>query len=187
MEQQLNSVSKDGLENPSFEMSENEEGTPIANQLSNRGHRRISPDSTVNDKKVSLDLENDVQSSRDNSKDSGGVTESGWEDPVSKLIVGFRSGITSVLEKNKPLVKKITIFLLFLAYNGYIVTAIAYAVRNENPIAWCDGLGFLLIGTGIVYWSLFYYFILKGYFGTWIEKNIGKPLESVWNAVFSLW
>jgi len=159
------------------------EGRPVANnnELNHRrASSRIAPE-TLNEKKVSVEVEQEGLSAL-----SGKERQSrGGGDPISRVIVGVRSGLSSLISKNKTLVKRLCVFLLFAAYNAYLVTAIAYTIRHDLPIAWCDGLGFLIVCTAIVYWSLFYYFVLKGIFGKWIHQNVGKPLGSLWSRVFS--
>lgn len=106
---------------------------------------------------------------------------------LTRIIIGVRSGIYNLIVQNKGLAKLGGIFLIFLCYNGFLVTAVAYNVRHELSIAWCDGLGFLLVLTALLYWSLFYYVILKGYCGHWFENNLYKPLARVYNTVFAKW
>ena len=42
---------------------------------------------------------------------------------------------------------------------------------------WCDGIGFLIIITGIVYVGLFYSYFIKPFLGPKLEKAFKKPLS----------
>lgn len=46
-------------------------------------------------------------------------------------------------------------------YNAYIVYAIHYHVTGDKEIDWCDGLGFLIVLTLLVYLGLFYFHVVK--------------------------
>ena len=66
--------------------------------------------------------------------------------------------------KSVKLASKIGLLLLLsLAYNAYLVYAIYFHMSTGRAIDFCDGLGFLLVITGIIYISLFYFLIVKKY------------------------
>jgi pyrimidine nucleoside transport protein len=46
---------------------------------------------------------------------------------------------------------------------------------------WCNGVGFLIIVTGIVYWSLIYYHVLKRFFGKMFVRSIAEPIGKLWD------
>ncbi len=46
-------------------------------------------------------------------------------------------------------------------YNAYLVYAIHYHVSLGKELAWCDGLGFLIVLTLLVYLNLFYFHVVK--------------------------
>lgn len=68
---------------------------------------------------------------------------------------------------------------LFLLYNVYLGWCIYRAQDDIDAIEewqWCDGIGFLIIITSIVYLGLFYYIVFIPYFGKSFEKAISKPI-----------
>ncbi len=68
-------------------------------------------------------------------------------------------------------------FLLFLGYNVYLGFAIAHHLSlDKEDIGWCNGLGFLLITTAVVYISIGSKFIV-----TRIPIKVKRPLEDSWS------
>ena len=49
-------------------------------------------------------------------------------------------------------------------YNAYLIGSIYIAVTKQDYLEYCDGVGFLLIITIIVYIIMFYFWVLKTYF-----------------------
>ena len=106
---------------------------------------------------------------------------------LAKYIVKIRNGIIEYTNHHQKRFKIILIALGILLYNGYLITAINYTVSNNIPFGWCDGLGFLIILTGIVYWSCFYYLVLKRLLGRRIKKYIFKPLSQMRKSICRKW
>ena len=79
-----------------------------------------------------------------------------------------------------------TIFLVVVAvlYNAYFAATVWYAVHYGKPIDFCDGVGFHIVLTAFVYVCLFYFQIVKPYWGKAIYKSVMKPMgeryERVW-------
>ena len=74
--------------------------------------------------------------------------------------------------------RKVAIYLVLLAiYNAYLIYATCYQLSNDITIEWCDGLGFLIIITIVVYISLFYFLIVKRYLGNQILRIIGPIIR----------
>lgn len=106
--------------------------------------------------------------------------------PVTKFLELSRDKIIKLYSTNK-LVKYFIVFILFLLYNAYLVTAVAYHIRNETNFAWCEGIGFLIVCTVLTYIGITYYFVVKEYFGKWLEDNVLKPLKRTMQPIWSLW
>ena len=97
--------------------------------------------------------------------------------PCAKLgnfIESIHHFIGRFISNNKSKVKLFTIAVLFLLYNVYFVAAIVY--QKDKPIDWCDGVGFLIIVTSVVYVGLIYFQIVKRFFGRAIYKGFIKKL-----------
>ncbi|KZS13467.1 Solute carrier family 28 member 3 [Daphnia magna] len=68
------------------------------------------------------------------------------------------------------------IYIIFaILYNVYFVASVHYSIRNGIPMDWCDGVGFLIVLTGIIYLGLFYFQIVKKFWGKSINRAVMKP------------
>ncbi len=106
---------------------------------------------------------------------------------LARLIDGVRLSIYNLVVKNKIKVKYVSLAFVFLLYNAYFITAIAYNRRNAIRWDWCDGHGLLIILTAITYWSLFYFHILKRFYGKAIYRTVIQPTGEFGNKLFSKW
>jgi len=88
----------------------------------------------------------------------------------TRALVKCRSTLSSVYTKHKGLIWSIFKILLLLAYHVYFAYAIYYAVEHGDGIDFCDGVGFLIIITGLVYLG-----VLNSYVGK-LYRNVLKPL-----------
>jgi len=137
--------------------------------------------------RISLELEDDSNETtmRNRKKDEECIDSSDEEndpnfgsgDILSRSIEYGRNFIRKTIKNNKKVAKTFFILVILIAYNGYLAAAIRYAVKNDTGIDWCDGLGFLIIVTGITYWSFFYYYGVKRYLGKSIRNNCLLPLK----------
>ena len=66
------------------------------------------------------------------------------EDPSSSLACWRRSSVF----RHRRLILNLVAAVL---YNGYLIWAGIYHANNGLEILWCDGLGFVIICTAIVY------------------------------------
>ncbi|KAI9560233.1 hypothetical protein GHT06_014247 [Daphnia sinensis] len=68
------------------------------------------------------------------------------------------------------------IYIIFaILYNVYFVASVHYSIRNGIPMDWCDGVGFLIVLTGITYLGLFYFQIVKKFWGKSLNRAVMKP------------
>ncbi len=58
---------------------------------------------------------------------------------LSKVIEGTRSFLGKLLVKHATFVKNFVLLALFVGYNAYVGLAVAYSVRHNIYVAWCDG------------------------------------------------
>jgi hypothetical protein len=58
-----------------------------------------------------------------------------------------------------------------------------FYVADECNLAWCDGLGMLIIIVALVYFGLLYYFIIKKHCGTALYNNVLKPVHRYSNIL----
>ena len=70
--------------------------------------------------------------------------------------------------------------VIFVLYNWYLGYCLYLKKDNGGyeitEFEWCDGLGFLLIITGMVYLGLLYFLVLKPFAGPPINKAIVEPI-----------
>ena len=56
-----------------------------------------------------------------------------------------------------------------------------------DTIGWCDGLGFIIVLTGIVYLGLIYYKVFIPYLGKTFDMYVISPLSRVFGKIYSYW
>lgn len=142
----------------------------------------VDPDSSLRmRKKISVDMpeNNDAPAFKDLDYDPKSANI------FARAIEGIRNLIYNLVVKNKAVVKYAVLATIFILYNAYFITALAYNRRHEIDWDWCDGHGLLIILTALLYWGLFYYHILKRYFGKSIYNGIIKPLNNLGTKLFS--
>ncbi len=81
------------------------------------------------------------------------------------------------LSKNPRLTNILIAATLFALYNAYFIGCLIRHSDKGLEWEWCDGLGFLVIITAIVYVGLAYYLILVPLFGNFVNKNILGPIS----------
>ncbi|KAL6438681.1 hypothetical protein ACFW04_004589 [Cataglyphis niger] len=84
------------------------------------------------------------------------------------------NAIDAYLSKHRRIFKIFGLTILNLFIVAYIICAGVYwkSKLSENycDLEWCDGYGFLLILAGLIYLGLFYFLIVKRYFGKYIVQ-----------------
>ncbi|XP_012218267.1 uncharacterized transporter YutK [Linepithema humile] len=80
--------------------------------------------------------------------------------------------VNAYLSKHRRIFKTFALVILNLLIVAYVVYAGIYwkskFSENHCDLQWCDGYGLLLILVGLTYIGLFYFFIVKRYFGKYI-------------------
>ena len=84
------------------------------------------------------------------------------------------------LSKNPKVQNTIISVVIFVLYNWYLGYCIYLKKDNGGyeitEFEWCDGLGFLIIITALVYLGLLYFLVLKPYAGPPLNKAIAEPI-----------
>ena len=75
--------------------------------------------------------------------------------------------------------------LLFIAFNAYLIGAIVHTSQRGITVDFCDGVGFLIIITALVYTGMFYYYVVKPYFGKAIYRCALKPIGIMGGKLWS--
>lgn len=79
----------------------------------------------------------------------------------AELKTGGQTGSPDLARRVKRSLRILAIIVLVAAYNAYIAYAVHFHLKTERNMDWCGGLGFLIILTALVYFSLFYFHVLK--------------------------
>ncbi|XP_011876656.1 PREDICTED: solute carrier family 28 member 3-like isoform X2 [Vollenhovia emeryi] len=93
------------------------------------------------------------------------------------------NAINAYLSKHQRVFKIFGLIVLNLLIIVYLVFAGIYwknKQKNANcDFQWCEGFGFLLILTGLIYFGLFYFLIIKRYFGKYILQCCQPAINSL--------
>jgi pyrimidine nucleoside transport protein len=76
----------------------------------------------------------------------------------------FWKAIGDLVKNHWNVVRCLLLVTLVILYNAYLIGSIHFAVSKQDCLDYCDGVGFLLIITIIVYTIMFYFLVLKRYF-----------------------
>ena len=96
----------------------------------------------------------------------------------AELETGGGAGSQTLAGRVKRSLRILAVILLVAAYNAYIAYAVHFHLKTGRNMDWCGGLGFLIIVTGLVYFSLFYFHILKKVF-PWRKIKARLPLNAL--------
>ena len=69
----------------------------------------------------------------------------------AEILESAKEKIGRTTEASSATWSKVVWSLIFLGYNGYLVCAIYLANSRGAGVDWCDGVGFLIIVTGLSY------------------------------------
>ncbi|CAG7834095.1 unnamed protein product [Allacma fusca] len=104
-----------------------------------------------------------------------------------RIVVAIRSAIFQAVTTNKRIFNIGVMVLGALAFNAYFIGAIHYALTYKDRVDWCDGVGFLVIIVGVVYWSLFYYYFLKRFVWKKFRRGIVQPIQKIFAPLKGRW
>ena len=77
--------------------------------------------------------------------------------------------------ERSALARSVFYIIVAVLYNAYFMASIYYSIHNSIPMDWCDGVGFLIVITGLTYLGLFYFQVVKKFWGKFLERNCLKP------------
>ena len=99
------------------------------------------------------------------------------QDPYTRVInvlVRLRNAPFEYLSRHSNYGKILFSLVFFILYNAYLIGCIVKQVDTDTDITtweWCDGVGFLIILTAIVYIGLLYSYFLKPFLGSRFDKT----------------
>ncbi|XP_069702918.1 uncharacterized transporter YutK-like isoform X2 [Periplaneta americana] len=75
-------------------------------------------------------------------------------------------------------------WLVHVCVFAYFVAAIVFwNMKGDCDLEWCDGFGMLIIVLAVTYIGIFYYQIVKKYFGKTIYENVLHPVGKQWSSL----
>jgi pyrimidine nucleoside transport protein len=107
------------------------------------------------------------------------------EDCFSRAVNTFYGRLGKAVDDNWSVIRVVIIVLAALAYNAYLVAVIKRASDSGAAIDWCDGPGFLFAVTAVVYAALFYFQVVKRFFGRALKRAVVDPFSATVDYVFS--
>lgn len=93
--------------------------------------------------------------------------------------------VTDYLSENWKSFKIFVYIVLAALYNTYFIACVYYAHINNVVIDWCDGVGLLILLTSVTYAGLFYYQIVKRFWGKTIYRRAMLPMRTVFRRVWA--
>ena len=106
---------------------------------------------------------------------------------VMQKFAYYRDLPFTALSKHPLILKSLVYGVLFILYNAYFIYCLVRREKHGFDFEWCDGLGFLVILTVLVYAGLVYYQIVVRFFGSFINKTVLTPLTRAADRLFSVW
>nr|CAH0104896.1 unnamed protein product [Daphnia galeata] len=103
---------------------------------------------------------------------------------IGNALEKFWAYLSDFLAERKTLVVGLVYVILALLYNAYFIASIYYSIHNNISMNWCNGVGLLIILTVITYVSLFYFQIVKRFWGKSIHQAVLKPIGAYYDRVW---
>lgn len=123
-------------------------------------------------------------SSKDEEEDDEEINQScGF---VGSALEKFWGWIGSAFSERSELMRGIIYVIIAILYNAYFVASVYYSIHNGIPMDWCDGVGFLIVLTGLIYLGLFYFQVVKKYWGKAINRSVLKPLGKAFDRAWKI-
>ena len=105
---------------------------------------------------------------------------------VGNALQNFWDKVGRLASDHSSQVRGLIYIVVAVLYNVYFVAAVYYAMDQGIELDWCDGVGFLIIVTAIVYVALFYFQIVKRFWGRAIYKKILRPAGKIYDKVWAI-
>ena len=95
---------------------------------------------------------------------------------IGNALEKFWKFLGDFAQERKLLVRGLVYVLLAVLYNAYFIASIYRSVDMGIPMDWCNGVGLLIIMTIFVYFGLFYFQVVKRFWGKPINRVVLQPL-----------
>lgn len=118
-------------------------------------------------------------SSKSDSQSTGGDSDDEPPDQscefIGNALEKFWTTLGDFFSERSAAARSIIYIIFAILYNAYFIASVHYSIRNGIPMDWCDGVGFLIVLTGIIYLGLFYFQIVKKFWGKSLDRAVMKP------------
>ena len=136
----------------------------------------------VKDLELSSSMETTSQSHTDDEEESERNQSCSF---VGNRLERFWSYLGDIFSERSALAYTIFYIIIALLYNAYFIASIYYSIHNNVPMDWCDGVGFLIVITGLTYLGLFYFQVVKKFWGEAIYRSVMKPIGKAFDRAWT--
>jgi pyrimidine nucleoside transport protein len=103
---------------------------------------------------------------------------------IGNALENFWKTLGEFFSERSAAARSVIYILLAVLYNAYFVASVYYSIHNGIAMDWCDGVGFLIVLTGLIYLGLFYFQIVKKFWGKAINRAVLKPFGKAFDKVW---
>lgn len=98
----------------------------------------------------------------------------------------FWGWLGDIFSERSDLMRCIIYSIIAILYNAYFIASVYYSIHNGIPMDWCDGVGFLIVLTGLTYIGLFYFQVVKKFWGKAIYRSCMKPMGKAFDRAWKI-
>lgn len=163
-------MEREGIDNAALEIELDEKGVE---DLRNRHNHKEEPTELAIEQVQEQDDDDDDEKVQQSCAFIGNALERFW------------STLGRLISENQTMVYACVYILLAVLYNAYFISCMFYYVNHDEIVMdWCDGVGFLIALTIVMYVGLFYFQVVKRFWGKAIYKAALQPMgvayEKAW-------
>ena len=144
---------------------------------------------SIGNENLSTPTANDDSSSNIDSKsndegDSDGQVMGQSCEFIGNALENFWKATEGFFSERSAVARRVYYIILAVLYNAYFVASLYYSIHNGIPMDWCNGVGFLVVLTSITYFGLFYFQVVKTFWGEPIHQTILKPIGNAFDKAW---
>jgi len=103
---------------------------------------------------------------------------------IGNALEKFWKTLGDFFTERSAVVRGVIYIILAVLYNSYFIASVYYSIHNGIPMDWCDGVGFLIVLTGLIYLGLFYFQVVKKFWGKAITRAVLKPFGKAFDKAW---
>jgi pyrimidine nucleoside transport protein len=144
---------------------------------------RIEDLSTMAVKNLDLSSSKSDSNSNDDDDDDDEPSDQSCEF-LGNALEKFWTILGDFFTQRSAVARSVFYIILAVLYNAYFIASVYYSIHNGIPMDWCDGVGFLIVLTALIYLGLFYFQIVKKFWGKAIHRSVLKPLGKAFDKAW---